>query len=407
MKKIAVFLLAGIFCWGCDWFSEDDPVFEYNKKTAEVIDTNNDFGLELFRIINSHEESANLMMSPTSVSLALGMAYNGADGATKEAFDEVLNYEGLTRDEVNEITRDLINTLVTNSQGNLLDIANSIWYRTGFPVYDAFIGLNRTYFSAEVEELDFSSPKAVERINKWVADKTHDKIDKVINELSPESMMVLINALYFNCLWETEFDPDETATEMFYNEDQSPYGEVEMMKTEATFNYAATDEFTAVELPYKNGKFSMRLFLPAYGSTVNDLIDQLDADTWNKWMEAFEEHEDVQVIMPKFKFEYERSIGNDLTDMGLGIAFTGEADFSGISDIDLLISEVIHKTYIDVNEEGTEAAAVTAIVFETTSIGPSGLVVIRLDRPFLFTITENSSKAILFAGKLGAPEYKD
>lgn len=405
MKKIAIFLLAGILCGGCDWFGGDDPVFDYNKKSAEVINTNNDFGLELFKTINMHDRSPNLMMSPTSVSLALGMAYNGADGATKEAFDSVLNYEGLTRDEVNEITRDLINTLVTNSKGNLLEIANSIWYRTGFPVYDAFIAMNRTYYDAEVEELDFSSPDAVKRINKWVADKTHDKIDKVINQLSPESMMVLINALYFNCLWETEFDPDETAMEMFYNEDQAVYGEVEMMKTEATFNYAATDDFTAVELPYKNGKFSMRLFLPAYGSSVDDLIGKLDAATWNSWLEAFAEHDDVQVVMPKFKFEYERSIGADLADMGLGIAFTGEADFSGISDIDLLISEVIHKTYIDVSEEGTEAAAVTAVVFETTSVGPSGPVVIRLDRPFLFTITENSSKAIMFAGKLGAPAY--
>jgi len=405
MKKTGIFILAVILCWGCDWFDGDDPVFDYNKKTAKVIDTNNSFGLELFRVINAREQSANLMMSPTSVSLALGMAYNGAEGTTREAFENVLEYEGLTRDEVNEITLDLINTLVTNSKGNLLEIANSIWYRNGFPVYDAFIEMNRTYFSAELEALDFSNPKAIETINKWVADKTHDKIRKVINELSPESMMVLINALYFNCLWETEFDPDATKTEMFYNEDQSRYGEVEMMTTEATFNYASTEDFTAVELPYKSGKFSMRLFLPAYGSSVNDLIDQLDGTTWNSWLEAFAEHDDVQVILPKFKFEYERSIGNDLADMGLGIAFTDAADFSGISDIDLLISEVIHKTYIDVNEEGTEAAAVTAVVFDITSVGPSGPIVLRLDRPFLFTITENSSNAIMFAGKLGAPEY--
>jgi serpin B len=406
MKKTVILLLAGMLCWGCDWFGEDDPVFDYNKKSAEVIDTNNDFGLALFRAINSTETSANMMMSPTSVSLALGMAYNGAEGTTKEAFDAVLNYEGLTRDEVNEITRDLINTLVTNSKGNLLEIANSIWYRNGFPVYDAFIEMNRTFFSAEVEELDFSSPEAVETINKWVADKTHDKIEKVISELSPESMMVLINALYFNCLWETEFDPDETTMEMFYNEDQTPYGEVEMMTTEAAFNYAATDDFTAVELPYKNGKFSMRLFLPTGENTVDDLVSQLDGPQWKAWLESFSEQDEVQVTMPKFKFEYERSIGEDLQGMGLGVAFTDQADFSGISEIDLLISEVIHKTYIDVNEEGTEAAAVTAIVFETTSVGPSGPIVIRLDRPFLFTITENSSKAIMFAGKLGAPGYE-
>ena len=404
MKKFIIFLVSGILCLGCDWFGQDDPVFDYNKKSAEVINTNNAFGLELLKTIIQNEDAANIMMSPTSVSLALGMTYNGAEGTTKEAFDNVLNYEGLTRDEVNEITRDLIHTLVTNSKGNLLEIANSIWYRTGFPVYDSFIETNKTYFSAEVQDLDFASPKAVETINDWVADKTHDKIDKIIDELSPESMMVLINALYFNCLWETEFDPDETAPEMFYKEDGSQFGEVEMMTTESTFNYAATENFTAVELPYKNGKFSMRLFLPAGDKSVDELIGQLDADTWNDWLNAFEEHDKVQVTMPKFKFEYQRSIGDDLIDMGLGVAFTGMADFSGISEIDLLISKVIHKTYIDVSEEGTEAAAVTAVVMELTSAGPStGPIIIRFDRPFLFTITENSSNAIMFAGKLGEP----
>jgi serpin B len=319
-----------------------------------------------------------------------------------------LNYEGLTRAEVNEITRDLIKTLVTNSEGNLLEIANSVWYRKNFPVFEGFIEMNKTYFGAEVKELDFADPAAVDVINSWVADKTHDKIDKIINELSPESMMVLINALYFNCLWEIEFDPDETKTEPFYNEDQTSFGDVEMMTTEGKFNYAATGDFTAVELPYKNDKFSMHLFLPAYGkTTVNALIDKLDGESWNEWLEAFSEHEKVQVTMPKFKFDYKRSLVGDLAGMGLGIAFTDAADFSGVSEIELLISEVIHKTYIDVNEEGTEAAAVTAIEFSVTSVGPGGgPVIIRLDRPFLFAITENSSKSIVFIGKMMEPEYK-
>jgi serpin B len=391
----------------CERAANDDLVFEYNKKTAEVIQTNNHFGLDLFSKIIASEEEANVMISPTSISLAMGMAYNGAETSTKEAFDSVLKYEGLTRAEVNEITRDLVKTLLTNSEGNLLEIANSVWYRTNFPVYKSFIEMNKTYFDAEVKELDFADPASVDAINSWVADKTHDKIDKIIDALSPESMMVLINALYFNCLWEIEFDPDETKTETFYNEDQTTFADVEMMTTEGKFNYAATDEFTAVELPYKNEKFSMHLFLPAYGKTLDALIDKLDGESWNEWLEAFSEHEKVQVTMPKFKFDYSRSLVGDLAGMGLGIAFTDAADFSGVSEIDLLISEVIHKTYIDVNEEGTEAAAVTAVVFEVTSVGPGGgPIVIRLDRPFLFAITENSSKSIVFIGKMMEPEYE-
>ncbi len=407
MKKFAFLMMIAILVTGCDWFGEDDPVFDYNKKSAEVIKTNNNFGLTLFNEVIKSDDTKNIMISPASVSLALGMAYNGAESSTKAAFDSVLNYEGLTRAEVNEVMMDLIKTLVTDSKGNLLEIANSVWYRSGFPVFQGFIEMNKTYYGAEVRELDFSSPGAVDEINGWVADKTHDKIDEIISELSAETMMVLINALYFNCLWETEFDKDETAMELFYNEDQSQYGQVEMMKTESTFKVAATNDYTAVELPYRDNKFSMRLFLPGNGSSVDELIAALDGDTWDSWMEEFEEQDEVQVVMPKFKFEYRRSMANDLINMGLGIAFTGSADFSGISDIDLLISDVIHKTYIDVNEEGTEAAAVTAVVFETTSAGPGGPMVIRFNKPFLFAITENSSNSIVFVGKVMEPDYQE
>ena len=402
-----LFVAALILCGSCDWIDNEDPVFEYNKKSAEVISTNNDFGLELFGEVIANEDKANVMISPASVSLAMGMAYNGAETTTMEAFDSVFNYEGLTRAEVNEITRDLINTLITDSRNNLLDIANSVWVHSGFPVYESYLEMNRTYFNAEVSERDFQDPETIDIINDWVADKTHDKITEIITELSPAARMVLINALYFNCMWQTEFDPDETAEESFYNEDGTEFGQVEMMTTEATFNVASLEELQAVELPYKDDKFSMHLFLPAPGSTVDELIGDLDGETWDEWMEAYTETDEVQVTMPKFKFEYDRSLVDDLKEMGLGVAFTDMADFSGISEIPLLISEVIHKTYIDVNEEGTEAAAVTAVVFELTSVGPSGPLVLRFDRPFLFAITENSSNSIVFIGKVSEPGYEE
>ncbi len=407
MKNIITITLIALLATACEWTATEDSTFDYNLKSAEVIATNNNFGLELFNQILANEDKANVMISPASISLALGMAYNGAGSTTKDAFDQVLNYEGLTTEEVNEISLDLIMQLLTDKKDNLLEIANSIWYHEGFPVHQSFLDINSTYFDAEVRELDFSSPSAVETINNWVSDNTHDKIEKIIDDLSPDARMVLINALYFNCLWEYEFDPDESTQEIFYTNDNSEFGKVEMMKTESTFNYAATEEFTAVELPYKDDKFSMHLFLPAYGTDVNDLISELDGNTWIDWLSKFSLNDDIQVIMPKFKFDYDRSLVEDLQEMGLGIAFTTEADFSGISDIGLLISDVIHKTYIDVNEEGTEAAAVTAIVFEVTSIDPSGPKIITFNRPFLFTITENSSKSIVFVGKVEEPEYED
>jgi serpin B len=381
----------------------DDPVFDYNLKSAQVIETNNEFGLELLNQVIGTEDRPNLMISPASVSIALGMAYNGAETTTREAFEEVLNYKGLSREEINEITKELIRVLVTNEEGNLLEIANSMWYDEGFPVEQEFINLNSNYYDAEVREIDFRTAEAVKTINQWVNNNTHGKIEEIIDAIDPAMMMILINAIYFNGVWEVEFDPDNTYDQPFYREDGSLFGQVEMMELESTFNASFTEEFTAVELPYKNKKFSMYLFLPAEGNTVNKLLGQLDGSTWNGWLEDFSERKEFTVTMPKFKFDYDRSLAEDLKAMGLELAFSDQADFSGISPVDLLISDVLHKTYIDVNEEGTEAAAVTAIVFETTSIGPSNGI--RLDRPFLFAITENSSKSIVFMGKVGEPSY--
>ena len=402
-RYILIFALAlAILGSGC---SQDivSPEFDYNLKSAKVIETNNEFGLELLKKVFETEDEANVMISPASVSIALGMAYNGAEMSTRDAFEEVLNYEGLTREELNEITKELIHVLVTNVSGNLLEIANSMWYDEGFPVEADFITLNSHYFDAEVKELEFASADAVKTINDWVSDKTHGKIEEIIDGIDPAVMMFLINAIYFNCVWEVEFDPDDTRQADFYNEDGSLFGKVDMMQLESTFKVAHMQSFSAIELPYKNGKFSMFLFLPSEESSVDQLVQELDGATWLSWIAGFNEQEDFTVYMPKFEFEFERSLKDDLKAMGLDVAFTEQADFSGISPIALYIADVIHKSYIKVNEEGTEAAAVTAVVMELTSIEPMSQL--RLDRPFLFAITENSSKSILFMGKVAEPAY--
>ena len=384
---------------GCS--KQVDPVFDYNIKSARVIETNNNFGLELLNVVFEAETKANIMISPASVGIALGMTYNGAESTTMDAFGEVLNYNGLTREEVNEITRELIAVLLTNTTGNLLEIANSIWYNKGFPVKQEFIDLNSNYYHAQVRELDFGKASALGTINDWVSNNTHEKIDEIIKHIDPSTMMILINAIYFNCLWEVQFDPKDTYDAPFYKENGARFAMVDMMKLEDNFKVAYSDNFRAVELPYKNKKFSMFLFLPDEGTPVNDLAAELDGPTWNNWLDKFHEISNYNIELPRFEFEFDRSLKEDLKAMGLEIAFTGEADFSGISEIDLLISDVIHKTYIKVNEEGTEAAAVTAVTMDLTSAGPGS--VLRFDRPFLFAITENSSKSILFMGKVSEP----
>lgn len=392
----------GLLLMGSGCSEIEDPVFDYNLKSAKVIETNNNFGIQLLKEVVAHEEASNLMISPASVSLALGMAYNGARTTTQDAFEEVLNYERLTSEEINEISKELIHVLVTNSKGNQLEIANSVWYREGYPVVQDFLDLNTNYFDAEVREIDFTAADALKTINDWVSDKTHGKIDKILDQLDAQTAMILLNALYFNCLWEVEFDPDDTYTAPFFPADQ-PVIQTEMMTLKSTVQASFSDDFGAVELPYKNEKFSMYLFLPSPDLTVDDLVEQLDGDRWKAWLEGFSEQEDFTITMPKFKFEYKRSLANDLKSMGLEIAFTWEADFSGIGPSDLYIDDVIHKTYIDVNEAGTEAAAVTAIVFKDNAAEHSFL---QLDRPFLFAITENSSNSIIFMGKVGEPSYE-
>ncbi|MCP4311419.1 MAG: serpin family protein [Bacteroidetes bacterium] len=401
IKLTASLLLLSLLSAGCN--QEVDPVFDYNLKSAKVIETNNNFGLELLKSVFENDDEPNIMISPASVSIALGMTYNGAETTTMDAFEEVLNYEGLTREEANEITRELIKVLVTNTKGNLLEIANSIWHDEEFPVKQEFIDLNTNYYDARVKELDFSKSTAVSTINNWVSSKTHEKIDEIIDSIDPSTMMILINAIYFNCVWKVEFDPKDTYDAPFYTETGTKFGVVDMMQLESTFNVAWADNFRAVELPYKNNKFSMFLFLPDEGTTVDDLVQELDGETWNQWRESFSEVKDYEIELPRFEFEFGRSLKEDLKAMGLEVAFTDYADFSGISDISLLISDVIHKTYIKVNEEGTEAAAVTAVIMDVTSAGPGSIL--RFDRPFLFAITENSSKSILFMGKVSEPSY--
>jgi serine protease inhibitor len=242
-----------------------------------------------------------------------------------------------------------------------------------------FISFNSHYFQADVNEIDFRQAEAVTTINDWVKENTHEKIDKIINRIDPDVVMYLINAIYFNCVWETEFDPKDTRPADFYHEDGSLFGKVEMMHLKSDLNMAGDESFSAVELPYKNGKFSMFLFLPSGQSSLDELTEALDGASWKSWLAGFSEQEDVILNMPKFTFEYDRSLAADLRNLGLDIAFTDQADVSGISPVDLLISDVIHKTYIKVNEEGTEAAAVTAVEMELTPINP--MKELTLNRP--------------------------
>lgn len=378
-----------------------------DEKSAQLIEADNNFGLEIFQKIRASSEEENIMISPLSISVALAMAYNGADGKTKTEMENTLKLNGLTIEEINASYEMLIAALQSLDEDVVFELANAIYYANGFSIKPGFLEVNQNSYDAEVNGLDFLSPSALETINGWVAEKTHDKIKTIINSLSPDDRMVLLNAVYFNGIWSKEFEEDGTKMANFYLANGESK-EAETMHKEDKLEYTSNSLFSAVKLPYGNGQYNMVVMLPSSDKNSQDVIDNLTSENWKSWNQQFEEKEHVVVCLPRFKFSFKMPLNNVLKEMGMIDAFLGGvADFSKITEQDLFISSVLHKSYIDVNENGTEAAAVTAITFATTSIGHEEVqkIYFTVDKPFIFAITEKDTGAILFIGEVRNPEY--
>ena len=380
-----------------------DPIpIEITQKAQEILSASNQFGFEILQKAYAEDGSENLMISPLSITQALSMTYNGANGETKTAFENVLHYEGQTTAEVNQAALDLTTALLEVDSKVDIKIANSIWYRQGFSVEQDFITANQTYYDAEVSELDFGNPASKDIINHWVDEKTNHKIEKIVDNISSDDMMFLINAIYFKGDWKAGFDKDDTENKPFYLVDGATKNVV-MMKTESDFSVYLEQNYAAIDLPYGQGNYSMVVLLPNDDSSLNELINQLDNEEWSALMQNMGEPSAWNLELPKFKFEYENTLNNELIDLGLGVAFSDLADFTGINtNGGLTISRVKHKTFIEVNEEGTEAAAATSVVVGVTSVGPNTNTFI-IDHPFLFVIKEKYTNAILFVGTVSDP----
>jgi serpin B len=404
MNSIAKFLLGlgmamAVASCGKDPGYEPKPL-NLPEKTAGVISADNTFGLDLYkRLADAAEPGTNLMISPLSVSQALSMTYNGANGETKTAMEAALRISGYDRDELNELNRTLINALIAHDEKVHVTVANSIWYRQEYSIQSDFMYRTQTYYGAEVMPVDFDAAGCKDMINKWVSDKTNGKIPQIVDRINPESFMFLINAIYFKGAWANEFDQKKTSVQPFYLEDGRQTN-ASMMHQEMNLNMYANETFTSVELPYGRGNWRVFLFLPETGKSVADVEKILSPANWDSWLPQYDTVRKVQFSMPKFTFSYEESLKNSLAAMGMEIAFTDRADLTGIrAEGGLLITEVKHKTFIEVNEEGTEAAAVTSVEVGTTSIGNF----ITFNRPFLFAIAEKSTGVILFVGRLMNP----
>jgi serine protease inhibitor len=408
MKTKSVLILLTVFLFaGCNLpGNTSDEELNVTEKTVRLIEAENIFGFELYQnVFTSETEYENIMVSPLSVSLALAMTYNGANGETKTAMEKTLKVYGLTPEDINTSYRDLVNSLKSLDPKVLLEIANAIFYRDDFQVENEFVSINKNYYDAEVSALDFGNEqKSLETINGWVAEKTHDKIETIIDRISRNHVMFLLNAIYFKGTWQKEFNDKSTEKLPFYLENGETI-QIEMMQRLDTLPYMSNDLFSAIELSYGKGNYNMYVFLPENGRTLEEIVNKLDKDNWETWMESFQETQSVDIKLPRFKYEYEIMLNDVLTEMGMGIAFTGAADFTGINrGGGLNIDYVKHKSFIEVNEEGTEAAAVTIVAIERTSAGGPQKVPFYVNRPFLYAITEKSTGAVLFMGTVKNPQ---
>ena len=367
----------------------DDPDF------SSVASANTKFGFKLLHDLREQEAGPNIFISALSISIALTMTYNGAVGETERAMAEVLEIDALDLSTINNSNKALRNSLENPDPKVEISIANSIWSRQGVEFNPEFLERNRVFFGAEIASLDFNSPRAIATINEWVDTNTNGKIRKIVERIDPQTLLFLINAIYFKGNWQDKFDKSMTRPGVFHLANGSEK-QVQMMRREGKYPYFRGENFEATSLPYGDGRVSMYIFLPNRDSNLNKFLGNLNTENWKGWISQLGNRRQT-MMLPRFKLEYGVNLNDTLKALGMEIAFIGGADFSGMAP-NLLISEVKHKTFVEVNEEGTEAAAATGVTI-LESVPPD----FRVDRPFFFAIYDAETETILFMGTVTEP----
>ena len=378
---------------------------ELGADEQAVIQASNEFAFDLLREAHAREtEHANVVLSPFSASMALGMTMNGTAGETYAQMQEMLGFGGLSSEEVNASYRALIDLLLGLDPNVELTIANSVWAREGMPFLQSFYDVVAQYFDAEAHALDFSQPSATETINGWVAENTKGRIERIVERIEADDVMFLINAVYFKGDWREQFDRTLTRPGPFRRDDGSVVQPPMMTAMEMPVRLGFSDGVRLGELPYGGDAFTMVIALPPDGATVQQLVADLDGETWNRWMSSLGPLNGAPVSMPRYEVEWKGVLNGTLQALGMEDAFIPhQADFSRLAEqpfaSNLYVSDVVQKTWLRVDEEGTEAAAVTSVGVRVTSM-PVGLTV---DRSFIMAIRERHSGTILFLGVIDDP----
>ena len=404
MKKIFAVLLIAVLVFNLAACSVvENPEVEINEEkiNEDVTDSNSEFAVDIFKELNGKDLENNVFISPFSISTALTMTYNGAVGETKEEMEEALRYRNIDIEEVNNTYKNLIPYLSNVDKDVEIDISNSIWYREGEGIKEDFLSTNTDVFDAKVEGVDFTNPDTVDTINEWIEESTKGKIEKMLDAPLPgDVVMYLINAVYFKGTWKYEFDEDDTYDGLFTDIDGNEQ-EVKMMSRQTDSLYGEGEDYKTVKLTYGNEKVSMYFVLPT-GGNINDLIDALNKEKLDEIKNSVSEQEDFLVQIPRFKLEYGiKEISESLKNIGMPKAFSPEADFSNIRE-GLFISRVLHKAVVEVNEQGSEAAAATVVEMVESAMPEEKNFI--ANRPFVFFIAEEDTGAVLFLGKYAKVE---
>ncbi len=406
---ITFFLIIALAFTGCTavqapiMSKPDDNVL--NAFDASMATSNNNFGFDLYRELWEHGE--NILISPTSVALALAMVYNGVDGDTKEAMAKVMKTQGINLEELNKNNLALLYFLRTADEKVNLNVANSVWMREGFPFDENFVSQVEEFYLAAVRELDFGDPKAADTINKWVKENTEGLIPDIVEDpIDPLTIMFLINAIYFRGEWTQKFEKEQTIDHKFCTASGKEVM-VPMMYQSGSYDYYRERDYQAIRLPYgETERMAMYVFLPNEESCLEDFHIELTGENWESRLSSFESKEGT-ILLPRFTLEYEESLNDALKALGMDIAFDpARSDFSRMVPAevrdDVYISDVKHKTFIEVDEVGTEAAAVTSVEIRVTSM-PMYDFNMEVNRPFFYVIHDSETGAILFMGSVNDP----
>jgi len=380
-----------------------DTLPELPELDDRLVAAQNAFGFKLFSQVMQSASDENMMISPSSVAIALSMTYNGASGETQDAMAQALELQGMSLEEINQANAALETILEQADPQVQIGIANSLWAREGMSFEPEFLERNQTYYNAEVQQLDFASNDATDIINEWVSDSTEGRIPKIIQQIEPEQVLFLINAVYFNGTWSSPFDPNLTQDQSF----TLPNGSSEtvpMMRQGGRFRYTENEQFQAVHLPYGDRRLSMVVMLPREGVSLGELQQSLTPENWETWQNATRQREGM-VQLPRFQSEFGTQLNDALQALGMERAFDPTtAEFDGISrEAELFISDVQHRTFIKVDEAGTEASAATSVGIGVTSVPVDPPFQMVCDRPFFYAIQDNETGAILFMGSVINP----